>query len=229
MQQSALRVHGARDDDKTRHRRTVVNWPGGGGGLPCSITTRACRRGELPDSAIPAEVMTGGIFMNMVTKSGSNPWRGDVSIVLRHRSWQSSNDAAARAAAGWRVPVTRLYDFNVAGGGEILRDRLWVNGSYRNWRTDKLTLVRNSDGSRAIDDNLIWNVSGKGSGRPRPGSGRRSPTITTGRSASTAVTPRRIHRRPRVAVADNPRRRYSEVLFTRNKLVSTRPSASWTA
>ena len=32
----------------------------------------------------------------------------------------------------------------------------------RNWRTDKLTLVRNPDGTRAIDDNLIWNTSGKG-------------------------------------------------------------------
>ena len=43
-----------------------------------------------------------------------------------------------------------------------MRDKLWINGAYRNWRVDKLTLARNPDGSRAIDDNLIWNTSGKG-------------------------------------------------------------------
>ena len=43
-----------------------------------------------------------------------------------------------------------------------MRDKLWINGAYRNWRVDKLTLARNPDGSRAVDDNLIWNTSGKG-------------------------------------------------------------------
>jgi hypothetical protein len=114
-------------------------------------------------SAIPAEVMTGGIYLNMVTKSGSNRWRGDVKQFYANRRWQSKNwDDAVAAGLPGGVPVTKLYDFNVAGGGPIVRDKLWVNGAYRNWRVDKLTLARNSDGTRAIDDNLIWNTSGKG-------------------------------------------------------------------
>ena len=78
------------------------------------------------------------------------------------KDWQSDNDDDAVAAGlPGGIPVTKLYDFNLAGGGPLMRDRLWVNGSYRNWRTDKLTLARNPDGSRAIDDNWIWNISGK--------------------------------------------------------------------
>jgi hypothetical protein len=165
MQQSALRVHGARDEDKNfAIDGTVVNWPGAGGGSTMLYYDQGMfEEVNYQTSAIPAEVMTGGIFLNMVTKSGSNPWRGDLKYFFSDTdSWQSNNDAAARAAGlAGGVPVTRLYDFNAAGGGRIVRDRLWLNGSYRNWRTDKLTLVRNSDGTRAVDDNLIWNVSAK--------------------------------------------------------------------
>jgi hypothetical protein len=165
MQQSALRVHGARDEDKNfAIDGTIVNWPGGGGGSTMLYYDQGMfEEVNYQTSAIPAEVMTGGIFLNMVTKSGSNTWRGDVKYFFSDTGrWQSVNDAQARAAGlAGGTPVTRLYDFNVAGGGRLIRDRLWVNGSYRNWRTDKLTLVRNADGSRAIDDNLIWNTSGK--------------------------------------------------------------------
>jgi hypothetical protein len=165
MQQSALRVHGSRDDDKNfAIDGTTVNWPGGGGGATMLYYDQGMfDEVNYQTSAIPAEVMTGGIYLNMVTKSGSNRWRGDMKYFFADKDWQSVNDEAARALGlPGGVPVTKLYDFNLAAGGPVLTDRLWVNGAYRNWRTDKLTLARNPDGSRAIDDNLIWNASGKG-------------------------------------------------------------------
>ena len=107
--------------------------------------------------------MTGGIYLNMVTKSGSNRWRGDMKTFYSRPSWQSDNFAGAIAAGlPGGIPITKLYDFNLAGGGPLVRNKLWINGAYRNWRVDKLTLARNPDGTRAIDDNLIWNTSGKG-------------------------------------------------------------------
>ncbi len=225
MQQSALRVHGARDDDKNfAIDGTVVNWPGGGGGSTMLYYDQGMfEEVNYQTSAIPAEVMTGGIFMNMVTKSGSNPWRGDVKYFFSDPDyWQSNNDAAARAAGlAGGVPVTRLYDFNVAGGGRILRDRLWVNGSYRNWRTDKLTLVRNSDGTRAIDDNLIWNVSAKAQWQATP---RQRASVSYNHNWKE-----RFHRRdtPPNFIDDraslwqtNPASSVqAKYLFTRNKLV----------
>jgi len=165
MQQSALRVHGARDDDKNfAIDGSTVNWPGGGGGATMLYYDQGMfDEINYQTSAIPAEVMTGGIYLNMVTKSGSNRWRGDMKYFFADTDrWQGVNDTRAKGLGlPGGVPATKLYDFNVAGGGPLVRDRLWMNGSYRNWRTDKLTLARNPDGSRAIDDNLIWNLSGK--------------------------------------------------------------------
>jgi hypothetical protein len=165
MQQSALRVHGSRDDDKNfAIDGTTVNWPGGGGGSTMLYYDQGMfEEVNYQTSAIPAEVMTGGVYLNMVTKSGSNRWRGDMKTFYAHRSWQSENfDDAIAAGLPGGIPITKLYDFNLAGGGPLVRNKLWVNGAYRNWRVDKLTLARNPDGSRAIDDNLIWNTSGKG-------------------------------------------------------------------
>ena len=165
MQQSQLRVHGSRDDDKNfAIDGSTVNWPGGGGGSTMLYYDQGMfEEVNYQTSAIPAEVMTGGIYLNMVTKSGSNRWRGDMKTFYAHKSWQSENfDDAIAAGLPGGIPITKLYDFNLAGGGPLVRNRLWVNGAYRNWRVDKLTLARNPDGSRAIDDNLIWNTSGKG-------------------------------------------------------------------
>ena len=168
MQQSTLRVHGSRDDDKNfAIDGTTVNWPGGGGGSTMLYYDQGMfEEVNYQTAAIPAEVMTGGIYLNMVTKSGSNRWRGDMKTFYSHPSWQSENfDDAIAAGLPGGIPITKLYDFNVAGGGPLIRDRLWINGGYRNWRVDKLTLARNPDGTRAIDDNLIWNTSGKGNWR----------------------------------------------------------------
>jgi hypothetical protein len=165
MQQSQLRVHGSRDDDKNfAIDGTTVNWPGGGGGATMLYYDQGMfEEVNYQTSAIPAEVMTGGIYLNMVTKSGSNRWRGDMKTFYSRPSWQSDNFAGAIAAGlPGGIPITKLYDFNLAGGGPLVRNKLWINGAYRNWRVDKLTLARNPDGTRAIDDNLIWNTSGKG-------------------------------------------------------------------
>ncbi len=59
-------------------------------------------------------------------------------------------------------PTQTTYDFNVAGGGALLKDRLWVNGSYRRWVVNKLVNAKNEDKTQAIDDNTLKNYSGKG-------------------------------------------------------------------
>ncbi len=194
MQQSTLRVHGSRDDDKSFSiDGTTVNWPGGGGGATMLYYDQGMfEEINYQTSAIPAEVMTGGIYLNMVTKSGSNRWRGDMKTFYANKNWQSDNfDDAIAAGLPGGIPITKLYDFNLAGGGPLVRDKLWINGAYRNWRVDKLTLARNPDGSRAVDDNLIWNTSGKGLWQASPNQKSACPGTTTGRSASTAATRRR--------------------------------------
>src|SRR5207248_2780135 len=58
-------------------------------------------------------------------------------------------------------PTQKLYDFNLAGGGALVQNRLWANGTVRRWLVNKLTAAKNPDGSQALDDNLLKNYSGK--------------------------------------------------------------------
>ena len=58
-------------------------------------------------------------------------------------------------------PTLKTYDANLSGGGAILQDRLWVNGTIRRWVVNKLTNAKNLDGSQALDDNTLKNYSGK--------------------------------------------------------------------
>jgi hypothetical protein len=170
-QQSGMSVHGSLDSDKTfAIDGLAVNWPGGSGGATMMYYDQGMfEEVNYQTSAIPAEVAVGGIFLNMVTKSPGNRWRGDFKAYYANDDFQADNTGtpelrAARERFGFQGgnPITRAYDVNLAGGGAIIRDRLWVNGSYRKWAVDKLNLtVRNPDGSYALDDNTLVNYFGK--------------------------------------------------------------------
>ncbi len=167
MQQSALSAHGSLDADKTfAIDGLAVNWPGGGGGATMLYYDQGMfDEVNYQTAAIPAEVSAGGIFMNMVTKSASNRWKGDLRFYFANDSTQSDNsktDELKRLGFTGGNPVERLYDLNVSGGGPLVKDKLWLNGSVRTWSVDRLTLgARNPDGTPAVDDNRIRNYSGK--------------------------------------------------------------------
>src|SRR4029453_12549454 len=72
--------------------------------------------------------------------------------------------AAAALAVGNEFlgnPTKKTYDLNISGGGKLVQDRLWVNGTIRKWVVNKLVNARNLDGSQALDDNDLVNYSGK--------------------------------------------------------------------
>jgi len=173
-QQSGMSAHGSLDADKTfAIDGLAVNWPGGNGGATMMYYDQGMfEEVNFQTSAIPAEVATGGIFMNMVTKNSGNSWRGDMKYYYANDDLQSDNSKSAelqRFGFAGGNPITRLYDFNVAGGGALVKDRLWVNGTYRKWAVDKLTLgVKNPDGSFGIDDNTLVNYYGKAQWQPTP-------------------------------------------------------------
>src|SRR4029077_788324 len=113
----------------------------------------------------------------MVTKEGGNKWRGDARYSYSSGCLSPSepkpgcleSDNYSDSIADGTLPPTFLgnptkdtYDFNVAGGGALVRYRLWVNGAYRRWVVNKLVSARNADKTQAIDDNTLKNYSGKG-------------------------------------------------------------------
>jgi hypothetical protein len=163
-QQSSLSSHGSSVADVTYNiDGASVNWPGSNGGL----TQMYFDQGMFEEvnyltSAIPAEVMAGGITINMVTKDAGNKWRGDARVSGAVQKLQSVNTTDPSLPAGFLGnPVKNLYDVNVGGGGALVQDRLWLNGSIRRWVVNKYVNARNPDGSQALDDNEMENYSGK--------------------------------------------------------------------
>ncbi len=178
-QQSSFSAHGSSTSDVSFNiDGATVNWPGGGGGSTMLYYDQGMfEEMNYMTSAIPAEVMAGGVSINMVTKDAGNLWKGDArySYSTGCLSPQEptpgclESDNYAPGIADGSLPKTFLgnptkqtYDFNVAGGGALVQDRLWVNGAYRRWVVDKLVSAKNLDGTQAIDDNTLKNYSGKG-------------------------------------------------------------------
>src|SRR5215471_10872733 len=78
-QQSSLSAHGSSTNDVSYNiDGATVNWPGGGGGATMLYYDQGMfEEVNYMTSAIPAEVMVGGVSINMVTKDAGNKWRGD--------------------------------------------------------------------------------------------------------------------------------------------------------
>ena len=166
-QQSSLSAHGSNTSDVNYNiDGSTVNWPGGGGGATMLYYDQGMfEEVNYTTSAVPAEVMVGGVSINMVTKEAGNKWRGNAKYYYSNGDHLQSDNTDVPELTKWSFlgnPIERLYDFNVNGGGAILQDKLWATGSFRRWVVDKITNARNADGSRAVDDNTIRNYSGKG-------------------------------------------------------------------
>ncbi|MEW6322475.1 MAG: TonB-dependent receptor [Acidobacteriota bacterium] len=165
MQQSSLSAHGSNTADVSYNiDGATVNWPGGGGGATMIYYDQGMfEEVNYMTSAIPAEMLAGGININMVTKEGGNVWRGNLRYNFSNDDLQGENWAATRALNPTFLgnPTKKTYDANLAGGGAIIQNRLWVNGTWRRWIVNKLVNSRNPDGSQALDDNTLKNYSGK--------------------------------------------------------------------
>jgi Carboxypeptidase regulatory-like domain len=112
-----------------------------------------------------ASVATGGVVLNMVTKRGTNEWRGSGRYLLTDQDWQSDNNTSASdhgRAGPWNAnagnpnganqPIIRqgnrivdVKDFGAELGGPVVKDRLWIWGSYGKQEVDLLTIADVSD------------------------------------------------------------------------------------
>ncbi len=86
-------------------------------------------------SGAGADVSPGGVRMNIVPKDGGNRFSGAFFGSWNDKNLQGDNltddiiDRGLRTKGG----VDRIYDFNLAIGGPIKRDRLWFFTSARAW------------------------------------------------------------------------------------------------
>ena len=71
---------------------------------------------------------TGGVTINMITKRGTNDWKGSGRFFYAPNQWQSDNTNSEIAAIpGFQGNQTRfIREYGAEMGGPILKDRIWL-------------------------------------------------------------------------------------------------------
>ncbi|HEV7670795.1 MAG TPA: TonB-dependent receptor [Thermoanaerobaculia bacterium] len=115
-----------------------------------------------------ASIATGGVVLNMVTKRGTNEWRGSGRYYEADKSNQSDLDISssefgkagpwngntAQAIFAQGNQIEKVQDYGGELGGPIVKDRLWVWGSYAKPKIDLRTINGFQDLSTLED----WNA-----------------------------------------------------------------------
>lgn len=164
-QQTGMQIHGsAPGQTEYANGGLKLNWPGGAGGsVAMYFNHDSLEEVNLMTNGAPAEVGTGGVYMNMVTKSGGNNFRGASSIFWEDDSFQGDNVSPELLAQGITGnPINFLYNANANIGGPVVRERMWFFGSFLRYdiNTDIIGIVR-PDGSPGRDVNHQTNWTGK--------------------------------------------------------------------
>ena len=140
MEQTYMRTHGADD------RHTMVQVDGmsvnssmGDGNIQAYNDDALAQQVVLQTSALPAEVPTGGVRLNMIPKDGGNQFSGGGFFGGTASSWQANNLDQELISKGFRFRnfVDHVQDFNFNMGGPIKRDRLWFFSTIRHVSVDE--------------------------------------------------------------------------------------------
>jgi hypothetical protein len=135
-----------------------------------------------------ASARTGGVGLNLVTKRGTNEWRGSGRYIVADQDWQSSFNANESdfgqdydgpsqlvQVPGFRYPtcvsgcaqpqeafkqgnrIVEVLDYGLEAGGPIVRDKLWIWGSYGKNDIKLLTVSDFPDNSQLETWNAKFN------------------------------------------------------------------------
>jgi hypothetical protein len=155
-QQSTMQVHGSTPGEQVFSFNGLdLNWPGANGGYTQFYTDHdSFDEFQVVSDNAPASVAIGGVYMNMVTKSGSNQWHGQAAAYYSSAAFEAGakspifDGTPVKAAS----PIYHDRDTSVGAGGAILKDRLWIFGSYRRYDIGEDVLsIQNPDGSPGVD------------------------------------------------------------------------------
>jgi hypothetical protein len=119
-----------------------------------------------------ASIATGGVVLNMVTRRGTEHWRGSGHLYYADSSLRSDlnfdeselgqpgpwNRNRRQAAFKQGNRIVKVQDYGLELGGPILRDRLWGWGSYSVPQINLLTIDDYPDESNLEAGNLKLNA-----------------------------------------------------------------------
>jgi len=135
-----LVVHGSRASDSLvmMDGMPIINGSGSGGLQYGNYLNNALAQEiTFQTDSHNAEFERASVYSNFIPKEGSNTIRGSFSARYAGEGWQSGNlDDEQRSKgllSGSRI--NRIWDLNPALGGPLVKDRVWIYGSYRHWGT----------------------------------------------------------------------------------------------
>ncbi len=163
-QQSTMQVHGSTPGEQVFSFNGLdLNWPGANGGYTQFYTDHdSFDEFQVVADNGPASVSIGGIYMNMVTKSGSNQLHGQAAAYFASSAFEAGVTAPIFqgkpiAAAS---PITHDRDTSIGIGGPIIKDRWWLFGSYRRYDLrEQVLAVPTQNGTPTVDVNHQTNTA----------------------------------------------------------------------
>src|SRR3989441_8268156 len=136
-QQSTMQVHGSTPGEQIYSFNGLdLNWPGANGGYTQFYTNHdSFDEFQVVADNGPAQVPIGGVYMNMVTKSGSNELHGQAALYYLTAATQAGvKQPLLQGSPGpTGAPFDMTRDTSASLGGPLLRDKWWLFGSYRRY------------------------------------------------------------------------------------------------
>jgi hypothetical protein len=133
-------IHGSRNTDQQFDfdGMPLHNGQGRGGGLyGIYINNGSVQEVIIEVSGQDAQQEASGVRVNLIPKQGGNTFKGFLFTNYTNNSLQSDNLTADIISSGLKAvnSTNTIWDFNPAGGGPLLRDRLWFYSAFRTWGT----------------------------------------------------------------------------------------------
>ena len=102
------------------------------GGSPSYYDFDAFEEMTITTGGVDVTQQTGGVGINLVTKSGSDKFRGSGRYYVTDENVESQNitDAQRLQGASSGNPIQNIKDYGTEMGGPIKKGRAWVWGSY---------------------------------------------------------------------------------------------------
>jgi hypothetical protein len=116
------------------------------GGSPSYYDFDAFQEMQVTTGGSDTTLATGGVVLNMVTKRGTNEWRGSARYLNAPSAAQSNTSFRNSELAPGETErpiafnsIRGIDDFGGDIGGPIVRDHLWIWGSYGDQKISTLT------------------------------------------------------------------------------------------
>jgi hypothetical protein len=164
FQQSVMQVHGSLPGDQVYSFNGLrLNWPGSTGGYTSFyVDNDSLSQLQVVTDSAQAEVAVGGVYMNLVPKSGANTMHGLAAFYYQSAGTQAtiSNPIYNGSPVSAGTPFVMARDVATNLGGPLLKDKWWLFGSWRLYDLkESILAIRNPDGTPITDPNHQSNVT----------------------------------------------------------------------